>query len=51
MMVYRSRLPMVPFALYSTTAHILSLKVTFVTDNERAFARVSGLKLADWAND
>ena len=33
----------------STTAHTLSLKVIFVTDNERAFARVSGLKLADWA--
>ena len=32
-------------------AHALSLNVTLVTNNEREFTRVPGLKLANWAND
>lgn len=32
-------------------AHALSLSVTLVTNNEREFARVPGLRLANWAND
>jgi tRNA(fMet)-specific endonuclease VapC len=31
--------------------HALSLAVTLVTNNEREFARVAGLKLANWAWD
>jgi len=29
-------------------AHALSLKVTLVTHNARAFSRITGLRLADW---
>ena len=32
-------------------AHALSLNVTLVTNSEREFTRVPGLKLANWAND
>lgn len=33
------------------TAHALSLDVILVTNNEREFGRVPGLKLANWAVD
>jgi tRNA(fMet)-specific endonuclease VapC len=32
-------------------AHALSLDVTLVTNNEREFSRVSGLKTVNWANN
>jgi tRNA(fMet)-specific endonuclease VapC len=31
-------------------AHALALEVTLVTNNEREFARVPGLRLANWVN-
>lgn len=46
----RAALESIPIGPLDTllAAHAKSLDVTFVTHNTREFARVSGLKLADW---